>query len=96
MCDQRVFERGIVSEPTRFIVEMLSCDPPEPMPVWMNDQQAARHLGIKSGHPARTREGRQQNRPADPDLADLLDRWPTLPADVKAAILALPTDVKAE
>ncbi len=39
----------------------------------------------------------QPQKPAktDPDLADLLDRWPTLAADVKAAILALPADVKA-
>jgi hypothetical protein len=39
-------------------------------------------------------EGEQSGEPApaavtDPDLARILDAWPTLPAHIKAAILAL-------
>ena len=31
----------------------------------------------------------QQNRPTDPDLRHLIDAWPTLPAAVKAGIVAM-------
>jgi hypothetical protein len=30
-----------------------------------------------------------QQAPADPDLARVLDAWPTLPEHIKAAVLAL-------
>jgi hypothetical protein len=31
----------------------------------------------------------ENQQPADPDLAGLLAAWPTLPAPIKAAVLAL-------
>jgi hypothetical protein len=30
-----------------------------------------------------------ETRPSDPDLARVLEAWPTLPAHIKAAVLAL-------
>jgi hypothetical protein len=32
---------------------------------------------------------RQENPPADPDLARVVDAWPALPDHIKAAVLAL-------